>query len=416
MIGGVFVGMIMTPASMYMQLVVGAGHRLGGAVGHDHPLHRSRAPMRSRSSRGRRFTSSITWPARAWSRGERAALEPVHRAERMRSGSSDLADKIPTWVAPSVAGCARHAQLFHPAWVTPIGLMALGMFLQRVDHFGLGYVMYRLTSDVEKLPFPMAPVAAQGVTALADASGGQETWRWRVFSFGAMLGMAFAVDLPRAAGDHRRVSAASRSASSRCRSRISRATPKIFLPGRADDAQLRPGPVDRGMVLPFWAMVGSFVGLVIMRHRATRFCTRPASCTPGSRASARCRHQREHARFLFVVRPRTDGRDRGDRHHGTSSAASIRRHAKRGPRRLARPVRSAAGTRRLLDLGRLLASTSSSTTVTILTAYLLLRNAHRARHWAAPSRPRSSACSSSTASSTRRSSATSRRAWKASSA
>src|SRR6185295_4179443 len=66
------------------------------------------------------------------------------------------------------------------------------MLIFRIDQFGLGYVMYRLTSDVEKLPFPMAPVGAQGVTALADASGGQETWRWRVFSFGAMLGMAFA--------------------------------------------------------------------------------------------------------------------------------------------------------------------------------------------------------------------------------
>src|SRR5213075_2130905 len=102
-----------------------------------------------------------------------------------------LADKIPTWVAPHSPEILAARSFFNRAWLTPIGLMALGMFLQRVDHFGLGYVMYRLTSDVEKLPFPMAPVAAEGVTALADASGGAETWRWRVFSFGAMLGMAF---------------------------------------------------------------------------------------------------------------------------------------------------------------------------------------------------------------------------------
>ena len=54
---------------------------------------------------------------------------------------------------------------------------------------------------------PMAPVGAQGITALADASGAKETWRWRVFSFGAMLGMVFAGGIPGIAGRLRRVPA-----------------------------------------------------------------------------------------------------------------------------------------------------------------------------------------------------------------
>src|SRR4029450_7759833 len=103
-----------------------------------------------------------------------------------------LTQYIPSWVAPQSPDVLGQRSFFHPAWFTPIGLMVLGMFLQRLDHFGLGYVMYRLTSDVERLPFPMAPVGAPGVTALADASSGKESWRWRVFSFGAMLGMLFA--------------------------------------------------------------------------------------------------------------------------------------------------------------------------------------------------------------------------------
>src|SRR5204863_1481710 len=103
-----------------------------------------------------------------------------------------LADTIPLWVGPSSGDVLSQRTFFHAAWLAPIGLMALGMLLQRLDHFGLGYVMFRLTSDVEKLPFPMAPVGAQGVTALADASSGTQTWRWRVFSFGAVLGMLFA--------------------------------------------------------------------------------------------------------------------------------------------------------------------------------------------------------------------------------
>src|SRR5438034_787201 len=83
-------------------------------------------------------------------------------------------------VAPHSPEILGQRTFFHPAWLTPIGLLAIGMFLQRLDHFGLGYVMFRLTSDVEKLPFPMAPVGAQGVTALADASSGTQSWRWRV--------------------------------------------------------------------------------------------------------------------------------------------------------------------------------------------------------------------------------------------
>jgi hypothetical protein len=114
---------------------------------------------------------------------------------------------------------------------------------------------------VEKLPFPLAPVQAQGIVALADASHGRETWRWRVFSFGAMLGMGFAavyIALPTITG--------------------------ALLP---EPIQILPIPfVDVttnyeevlptvpllfsfdlkflliGMVLPFWAMVGGFVGLL----------------------------------------------------------------------------------------------------------------------------------------------------------
>ena len=65
--------------------------------------------------------------------------------------------------------------------------------------FGLGYILFRVVSDMERLPFPMAPVAAQGATALAESTdrdeGGElrreKSWRWRVFSVGAALGTAF---------------------------------------------------------------------------------------------------------------------------------------------------------------------------------------------------------------------------------
>ena len=51
----------------------------------------------------------------------------------------------------------------------------------------MSYALFRLNSDYERLPFPFAPVNAQGATALAETTQGAETWRWRVFSAGAMI-------------------------------------------------------------------------------------------------------------------------------------------------------------------------------------------------------------------------------------
>jgi hypothetical protein len=134
--------------------------------------------------------------------------------------------------------------------------------LARVDNFGLGYVMYRLTSDVEKLPFPMAPVGALGVTALADASAGADTWRWRVFSFGAMLGAAFAtlyIALPAVSGAFLPEPISILPFPFKDLTSYT----ELVLPAVPVFVAFDLGLLISGMVLPFWAMVGSFVGLVL---------------------------------------------------------------------------------------------------------------------------------------------------------
>lgn len=101
-----------------------------------------------------------------------------------------IASQVPNWAVPgpeSVAVVER--QLWHPAWWTPILILIVTDFCGRLSWMSLGYALFRLTSDVEKLPFPYAPVAASGATALAEA--GTESWRWRVFSTGAIIGLMF---------------------------------------------------------------------------------------------------------------------------------------------------------------------------------------------------------------------------------
>lgn len=261
MIGGLFVGIILTPASMYMQLVVGAD--IGPAAQWVTIILFIEVARRSFTVLARAEVFVLYYMAGAClvSSSPMGGLlwnQFLVQSESMRQFG--IADKIPSWVAPSSPDVLGLRSFFHPSWYVPIGLIALGQLLARVDNFGLGYIMYRLTSDVEKLPFPMAPVGAQGVTALADASKGEESWRWRVFSFGAMLGMAFAavyLALPAISG------AFLSEPLSVFPFPFKDFTSYIedFLPAVPVIIAFDLGLIISGMVLPYWAMVGSLVGL-----------------------------------------------------------------------------------------------------------------------------------------------------------
>lgn len=99
---------------------------------------------------------------------------------------------IPTWVAPPLGSTAYvQRTLWHPDWLIPILLIIATSILGRMQWIGLGYLLFRTTSDIERLPFPMAPVAAQGATALAEVSQEKETWKWSVLSTGAVVGMLY---------------------------------------------------------------------------------------------------------------------------------------------------------------------------------------------------------------------------------
>jgi len=263
MIGGLFVGLIMTPASMYMQLVTGSD--IGPAAQWVTIILFLEVARRSFTSLSRPEIYILYYMAGATlvhSGPGQGLLWQQFMVQSQELRGMGIADKIPSWYAPNDADVLGSRSFFNWAWMTPILLMGLGMFLGRLDNFGLGYIMFRITSDVEKLPFPMAPVAAAGITALADASNGQESWRWRVFSFGAVLGMAFSVvylALPAVSGAF-------------LPEQIQlfplpfkdlTSNTEALLPAQPMMLSFDLGLVIIGMVLPFWAMVGSFLGLLI---------------------------------------------------------------------------------------------------------------------------------------------------------
>ena len=96
-----------------------------------------------------------------------------------------LLGKFPSWYAPSPTSDAiLQRNLFHHAWFVPILMILFMTVIGRLTSYTLGYFFFRVTSDVERLPFPFASISAQGAMALAESGERKTTWKWRVFSLG----------------------------------------------------------------------------------------------------------------------------------------------------------------------------------------------------------------------------------------
>ena len=175
---------------------------------------------------------------------------------------------LPHWWAPGAESESYKSRtFFHMDWLPAIGLIVFGTFFSQISNLILGYGLFRVTSDTEKLPFPLAPIGAQGVMALAgdtDDTGkdGDTSWRWRVFSIGGAIGLAFGVIyllLPTVTG------ALLDKPIMILPIPFSDFTPKTdaYLPAVATGMSWDLGNLLVGMVLPFFAMLGSFIGLII---------------------------------------------------------------------------------------------------------------------------------------------------------
>jgi hypothetical protein len=259
-VGAIFIGFLMMPGSMYLQLVIGTG--IGPAA---------------------RWVTIILFAERSYSELKQqeifllyymagAALSTPFQGLLWNQYlvQSDAArmlgvtEFIPAWVAPSPESDSLvERTFFHRDWMIPILLLIGTQIIQRIDQFGLGYALFRITSDVEKLPFPMAPVAALGTMALAESTEDKKkSWKWRVFSIGGVIGLAFGaiyVLLPTVSG--------------LILMEPIRLIPipwveltghtEGVLPAVATGIQLDLGLVFIGMVLPFWAVMGGLVGILI---------------------------------------------------------------------------------------------------------------------------------------------------------
>ena len=269
--GAFFVGFIMMPGAIYMGLIAGAS--FGAAAEWVTIILFSELARRSFSSLTRQEIYLIYYIAGGLAGvigGTMLAGGPFgqlvwnqYLAQSQAAAGFGIAEHIPEWVVPPVGSDALAGRSFlHRAWIPPVIVLVASQVLSRVEWFTLGYILFRITSDVERLPFPLAPVAAQGATALAEGDEGRDSWRWRVFSVGMGIGLLFGavyVGLPALTG-------------------LIASDPIVLLPipwidlTRTTQDILPAAPLGigtdlglvlLGMVLPFWIVVGTFAAAMV---------------------------------------------------------------------------------------------------------------------------------------------------------
>ncbi len=268
-IGALFLGFLMVPGSIYMSLFIGAG--LGPAARWVTVILFAEVAKRSMKSLKQQeifilfYMTGIALGGGMQGGVMSGLLWNQYYVQSAAAVGMGVSPEIPWWFAPQPEVLAEIGSrtFFHMAWLGPVLFLVGMMIIERIDYFGLGYALYRITSHIEKLPFPMAPVGAMGVTALAESHDPSERWRWRCFSLGGVLGLMFGfiyVGVP----------ALSQTLFGQTiqiipipwldlTSSISKDT---FMPAVPFNIVLDITFIISGMVLPFWAVVGGFVGLL----------------------------------------------------------------------------------------------------------------------------------------------------------
>ncbi len=266
-VGAFFIGFVMMPGSIYLGLV--AGQTMGPAAEWTTIILFTEIARRSFAQLSRQqiyilyyiaggLTAMMGGVALSGGPFARLVWNQFFRAQ----APGGLVDQVPDWVAPPPGSDAIAQRTFmHPDWLPAIGVLLATEVFSRVCWFTLGYSLFRLLSDGEQLPFPLAPIQAQGATALAEAQSKEETWRWRLFSIGSMIGIGFGliyVAVPTLTGA---VLIQPVSILPIPWIDFTQGTER-FLPGVPTGIGTNMATLMLGMVLPFWMVVGSFAAVV----------------------------------------------------------------------------------------------------------------------------------------------------------
>jgi hypothetical protein len=269
LVGVVFVALLMVPGAIYMGLLAGTAEISAAASWVTVILFIEVAKRAHRTLNKAEIFVLFFMAAAAMGAPFSGLLWQQFFMNSDAAAATGIAEQLPVWFAPPQDSTSYDLRtFFHVDWLPVIGMVIFGTFFGHLSNMILGYGLFRITSDFERLPFPMAPVGAQGIIAMAEDienkadKDGQMSWRWRVFAIGGMLGLSFGAIyllLPTLSG------AMTGQTIQIFPIPFSDFTGKTgsFLPAVATGLSWDVGNLLFGMVMPFFGMVGSFIGLVV---------------------------------------------------------------------------------------------------------------------------------------------------------
>lgn len=278
--GAIFIALVMVPGAQYMGLLIGQG--IGASAQWVTTILFLEVARRAHKTLKKPEIFVLFYMASA------AMAQPfsgllwnqffVQSQAAVGAGVAEHMDEV-WWYAPTNPNVLAQRTFFHPEWWPVIGMIVFNTVIGRFQYTVLSYGLFRIASDIEKLPFPMAPIGAAGIVALAeqqsdedenqgpesvgDGEEKEERWRWRVFSIGAALGLVFGTlyaALPAVSGTLLNGNAI-----------------QIFpipfsdwttvtskaLPAFATGLSLDMTNLLVGMVMPFYGILGGFIGLIV---------------------------------------------------------------------------------------------------------------------------------------------------------
>ena len=269
LVGAIFVALLMVPGAIYMGLLAGAGNINAASQWVTVILFIEVAKRAHKNLKKAEIFVLFFMAGAAMGMPFNGLIWNQFFVRSDAAIANGIAEQIPIWFAPGPGSASYELRsFFHADWLPAIGLVIFGTFFGQLANMVLGYGLFRLSSDIERLPFPMAPVGAQGIMALAEDAdeknieNQEERWRWRVFSIGGAIGLVFGAVyllLPTLTG------ALTGSTIQIFPIPFSDFTPQTgqYLPAVATGMCWDLGNIIFGMVLPFFAMVGAFVGLIV---------------------------------------------------------------------------------------------------------------------------------------------------------
>jgi len=260
-IAAFFVAFLMLPGSIYLFLMAGQG--MGAAAQWVTVILFAEVARRSFTQLKRQEIYIILYMAGALIGG--GAFGGLIRNQYLvRSEYAQIFQlTFPKWVCPPPDSPAiLHRTFLHKDWLPAIGVILITTVLSKLSWFTGGYILFRITSDVEKLPYPLAPVNAMGATALAETGSARESWRWRMFSIGAMIGIVFGAIYIGMPGITNVVFGKPVTILPIPWLDLTQRTASI-LPATPTGITFDLGALILGMVLPFWSVMGGFAAAVL---------------------------------------------------------------------------------------------------------------------------------------------------------